>query len=777
MSPAPRLPRWCLVPCLLLLAALARAQPHEELSRAALELRVNGQSHSSVVVVFAGRDALVPLAALRDAGLINIQSRSTWYDGIEYVSLRRSIPRLGYRIDEIEAALELQAPPQAFGKAEFDLASAAPAGVWYSSEPSVLLSYAPRLANGRRFEGFGDSVLSLGPGRLANSASHDPERGVVRLLSRVELDQRSAYQRWTLGDSSVVTSSLGGAPLLGGLTLMRQYELDPYLVRVPRLGYSGNALSPSIVDVYVNDTLVRRVPVGAGQFRLSNLTTFNGAGNVRYVVRDAFGAEQSVDARYYATSAVLASGLSEYSYAVGFERLGFGNESFHYGAPLALARYRRGLNDALTLGGRVELTPKLGSGGLELALAGGFGELETSFGASVDAREERLTGSAFLFGYAYQGRRSSLRSALKTTSRYYANSTLAAEDWRNLIEWSNFTSTMLSQRTSIASGITFGVDRDLGPNSRFNLQWNLQLTPELAIGINASHARFSNAPNDSELFVMLSSLLPWRHVASLSERYDGKDHDLTATLSRSMSDTTGIGYQASASLGSIERAALSAQGQASFARASVSLTHSNGATETLIDGATSLAFLPGSGLYLSRPVHSFAVIEVPGLPGVRGYLNNREIGTTDDEGELFVPDLLPYYGNQLSIEPADLPLDQELDGDAVELAPPPGGGARVVFGVKRVALVRGQLVLTDNEHTPLKYGLVVATLGRTRAVSPLGVNGEFEFDGLGPGTYTLEADSGAIPCHALLTVPIELQPIHEAGTVSCHTGPLPRERR
>src|SRR5207253_3217053 len=79
---------------------------------------------------------------------------------------------------------------------------------------------------------------------------------------------------------------------------------------------------------------------------------------------------------YYAASGVLADGISEYGYHLGFRRLGFGQESIHYGPPELLARHRIGIGDRVTAGFRLESamqrtgsTSLLASGGPNLALA------------------------------------------------------------------------------------------------------------------------------------------------------------------------------------------------------------------------------------------------------------------------------------------------------------------------------------------------------------------------------------------------------------------------
>ncbi len=125
-------------------------------------------------------------------------------------------------------------------------------------------------------------------------------------------DDRANLRSATLGDAYVSAGPLGGSLLLGGISLARNYALDPYLVKIPRLAFAGSAMAPSTLDVYVNDVLVRRLPIEAGDFQLTNISPITGAGTTRYVLRDAFGREQRLESSYYASAGVLARGLSEF---------------------------------------------------------------------------------------------------------------------------------------------------------------------------------------------------------------------------------------------------------------------------------------------------------------------------------------------------------------------------------------------------------------------------------------------------------------------------------
>src|SRR5256714_11226015 len=125
----------------------------------------------------------------------------------------------------------------------------------------------------------------------------------------------------------------------------------------------------------MNGSLLRHEQIAPGPFEVRNLPVGSGVGQVSYVVRDAFGRTQEFASPFSAASGVLADGISEYGYHLGFRRLGFGQESIQYGPPELLARHRIGIGDRVTAGFRLESamqrtgsTSLLASGGPNPAL-------------------------------------------------------------------------------------------------------------------------------------------------------------------------------------------------------------------------------------------------------------------------------------------------------------------------------------------------------------------------------------------------------------------------
>ncbi len=753
--------------CVCLSSARARAEEQAVAQRAILQLEINGSTVDDVVVLTVPGDVLVPWEALNKGGVVRLSSALVRVGATDYVALASSEPRLKYTIDERDLILDIVAPPAALAETTVDVSDHPPTGAWYTEETSAYLTYAPSLIDFNQFRTFAEAGLNAGAMRVMTNASYDMNGGVSRLLSQWVMSDRENVRELVLGDAFVATGALGGGAILGGITLQRNFALDPYLVRVPRLGYQGTVMAPSTIDVYVNNVLVRRVAVAPGQFNLQGVAPLSGAGNVRYVINDPLNRSSDVAFDYYATSNVLRPGLSEYAWSAGFVRERYGVRSFDYGPPVLLGRYRIGVTNALTLGARSEIARRRVSGGSEVTLAGRAGEVNLASAASVDGEGAVQRGSAGQIGYYYQARRVSLRAVAKFTSRAYSTANLAPSDDRELSEYSASSGISLGTRTSISAQVGFGVSRDLGPRARMSLVQNWQITNELSVQLLASRSDNRIGDTQYDAFATLSFNFAGNHIASVTGHTGTTSSDATANLIKPIIGTTGIGYQASASLGPVRRYVAAVQAQNSLIHAEASYFNEQGRSHSLFSASGTIVYMEGAGLFASRPIdQSFAVAEVRGVRNAAAYLNNQEVARTNGSGVAFIPNLLPYYGNRVRIDDSNLPPDLEIDDGEVVVAPPPHGGALITFNSRRLRLVRGRLAPRGLPLTAVQYGTLTVMVDGKAWESPIGVGGEFELDGLPEGTWSARA-VGESECVLILKVLHSAQSIRNVGRVPC----------
>ncbi len=74
-------------------------------------------------------------------------------------------------------------------------------------------------------------------------------------------DDRRHLRRWILGDGAPVGDPAGAGVSLLGISVSRDFSLDPYYFRYPSFGVSTMVTTPSTAEVYVNGMLVSRQQV------------------------------------------------------------------------------------------------------------------------------------------------------------------------------------------------------------------------------------------------------------------------------------------------------------------------------------------------------------------------------------------------------------------------------------------------------------------------------------------------------------------------------------
>ena len=169
-------------------------------------------------------------------------------------------------------------------------------------------------------------------------------------------------------------------------------------------------------------------------------------------------------------------------------------------------------------------------------------------------------------------------------------------------------------------------------------------------------------------------------------------------------------------------------------------------------------YAPGQ---LSRVV---GLVDLPGFPDVRVYLDNREAGRTDSSGKLLLPDLRPYERNQIRVAVDDLPLDAEITTAETEAVPYDGSGMRIGFPLARTE--RATVVLHDAQGAPLPAGLKLASADG-KVTAWVARDGFSQVTGpLGEGAALAGSVAGArLTCK--LPAPAGKEPLPDLGTVTC----------
>lgn len=758
---------WKVIVALCALSAASQAAESDSWSEAPLEFIVNSQAaEQPLVVLRQARSALWLEASDFHRLRLRIPSVTPHvHEGKPYYPLN-AIGGISLQIDESQQRVLVQAPASAFetftgaarGTAKVNLTPAA-LGLFFNYQLS-----AQRI-DGDTSEGALAKVGLFGrEGVLSTSGvarTVDGQTQEVRLDSTFTRDFPDRLETLTVGDTISNPGSWGSAVRFAGIHWGTNFSVRPDLITMPLLSAAGTAVLPSVVEVLVDNQRVASQPVSPGPFLIGDVPPVSGAGEVNVVVRDALGRVQVISQSFYSSTTLLASGLSQYSLDLGPVRENYAITSDQYGSLLGAATYRRGLSDELTLEGHAEAQDGgAHAAGFNTAVrAGSFGVLTlTGAAGGAPGSSGWLSGASFehhapvvSFTASYQkasngfrevgdealtGARFKLQTLLQTSLNLQRVGSLS-------VAWVEQTfQGQLPQRTLGASHIVgFG---NVG-----------------TLVLNVS--RTSSPSTTTSVFVGFNHALGVRDTANLNaqggEGAGAPRNALSASLSHSPPIGAGEGYRLGASTTGDYDADW--REQLNSADLEAEAARRQGISVLSATGDGTLTWLGGE-IYASRTSpESFAVVKLDGLTDVPVYVENQLVAKTDQNGMAFVPNLLPYTGNRISVDPIDLPLDTELDARTTIIAPPFSSGVIVKFPLRKVSPGLFRLVTADGKVVPA--GAIVRFNGASFRVALDGVVYVTTFDHGTGGT----AEWGNNECHFQVNSPPPRDSLPDMGTILC----------
>ena len=699
-----------------------------DLQDSLLSVSVNGARAGEPIALLRGPGGkFYATAAILKSWRLTAKQPAFSRDGVDYFLLN-AIPGLKLELAESSQTLSLDARAETLGRTRFAYADVE-IGEELAGGTGGFVNYdlTAQVADGETsmggafeaglFTRFGVGIVSF-VGRWANGAAE-----LVRLDSNWTIDDPVRMRSIRLGDS-ISRGGVGGVPFrFGGLQLARNFAVRPDFVTIPLPSLRGSAALPSVVDIYVNDSLSGSRDVPPGPFEITEIPIVTGNGEVQLVVRDLLGREMLYTQSYYAAPGVLRKGLHDYSYELGFLRNSFGQASNDYGALIASATHRYGFSDRLTGEVHAEASRdvQVAGGAASLAVPG-IGIAEVSAAAS---RSDLGTGGQAGFSLERRTRHLSLGIRGEFATADYMSLGLA----KGRRPPASTIQAFAGIPTGFGSiGLTYlrrrGRDEPDAEYVSANSWWRLGRLGSIHLAGRKSLTGDGNLTAQAFLAVPLGRRTSTTAGASL----DGGQTTLKTSLQRGLPVGNGLGYSFSASTGPIDRFDGKLSANSGLGSHDAQLTWVDGKTGVRLSTAGGLGILGGDAFASRRLDQSFAKVQVGQYPNVRVYADNHLIGRTDQSGKIVIPKLRPFDRNTLRIELADLPWDAEVSGDERMVRPYARHGVLVDFAAKpaRDGLLR--ILLADG--TPLPPGSIVR-LGSSMTEFVVAPGGEVYLTGLG----------------------------------------------
>lgn len=749
----------------------------EPLTDVPLVLILNGEPRGDLFAKLSDREGV--LLRLADFAVLDVEiigGARARIGADEYVAIQ-SIPGARSSFDLNTLTVTLNLPAASFAAQRRELGSRRAHGVVSTQDDSEFMNY--RLAVGGSDPG-GTTlglVNEIGARRgewlfVSGSQFQDDDTGsgLRRFQTQLIRDERELARRWLIGDSFTQGGDLGSALNLGGVSLSKNYQLQPYFVYSPTASFEGSVAVPSDVEVFVGGTRVFRERLAPGSYSLSNFNHYGGRRDVRIVVRDAFGHEQEIESPYYFTDRVLAAGLQEYRYHAGLLRENYGQPGDTYG-PLALsASHRYGVSDHLTVGGRGEYAEGRANLGPEVGLRSdtlGVASASLAYGRDPD----RGSGFGAAAAYQFQYDAMNARVAFRGFSRGYGLADPlqnASHVTRELLAGAGYgTPALGSIHVQWLSREALGV-----PEMRVT-QLNYSRTLLRRISLFASVQHESAAESSTGVSVGLTGWFGDENNASVFHNNADDAQSSIVQASNTIAPREGVGYRLSAEHGQ--------QAESDYTRFSpyvelnrprVTVIAESAVQSSGDTGDSSMWQLAAQGSVYRVGEHwgfgrrvddGFALARVtPPLEDVRIYYSGREVGRTDARGEVLLPGIVSFLDNSIAIEDEDVPIDYTITQVERTISPPFRGGSLVEFrlGVQRNLV--GYLTLkTPDGVRPLEYVEFALGEGDGALTAQTGAGGEFYVENLAPGAHPGRVRIGDRDCRFGLEVPERMAPIIE----------------
>ncbi len=791
---------------------LASALPYSQL---VLSVRVNSVSKGEFIGYMGGnRDFLFSPSDLKAMDIVDAEGGLVDIEGAQFVSLR-SLPGVELTFNEKKLSLDIMLPAAMLPRQQKSLGAEQPRMPVQARSPGGFLNYRLAYTDAIHSNGMlnGATELGVNVGQALFLNTHNftvgnAQNHGVRLQTQLIYDQPDALRRFVAGDVFASSGDLGSTLNLGGLSISKVYNINPYFLKQPLVGFTGSVAAPSNADVFIDGVRVSTAKLAPGSFNLQNINYINGLHNVDLVIRDPFGGEQHISFPYFFNDQLLAKGLQEYSYNLGFIRNNFGQTSFDYGRAAASMFHRYGVSDALTIGAGADITARhINIGPRVLYNTGPAGIVSAGFAVSRDSSAPAqvitdasgavtvgpatgaASGSAVALGYTYISGPFTLQGAMRRYSQNYNLIGFIGVDKPKLQASAamsygtrTFGTTTLAQTVQTVYGgeadqraTTISYSRSIGSN--------LFLSGSVSRVSQASPVTGSGFEVTKGYTALVTLAYYPKSPTAISAGFSQQktlngDTSSQLQIARTTPIGEGFGYRVL-----VERnvnSGVPSENLAPFLQynarnaiftAEGNSTSSAGANHSSYQMAVAGAVVNvGGGSYLSRPVDDgYGVVKLePAAAGVRVYRSGTQIGVTNDSGAVFVPSLGSYQINTLEIQPKDLPLDNGVASARQEVRPPLRGGAVARFAVTRVRAVTGKLMLrSGGALTPLD-DYEFALRGPTPEVKVRTVRGgEFYLENLTPGIYSAALQAGAQTCTLEFEMPDSQEIIADLGEVIC----------
>jgi outer membrane usher protein len=532
------------------------------------------------------------------------------------------------------------------------------------------------------------------------------EKMFTRLSTTYEYDQPRVPRVWRLGDVITAPPGWARAEFLGGFQVATDYALQPSRITFPTPVIGQSLAQPSAVALLVNNAKAYQGNFAAGPFSLVGIPIVSGLNEVTVQTRTPSGQVSTQTVHFYSSNTMLAKGLVDYNLSAGYVRHHYGQAHDFYATPAFDGTVNLGITDDLTGTLHSEGSPNVDVLGGGLETSGDWGDLSGAIAISENrrpGRHRRQEGALFSLQYSRDSPVFGVSAGMIDTTPGYNDLGIENGAIYPALNWHLSVSDVLPGN---AGSLSFAYT-----DERLMRHWNssfylLSYSVQFFRGWDFTLSAYQGAVNaagvtqPSDGFnAGISIPIGGNSTAGASLRTgSGQTPEAGESFADTQSGIEGASGEIENNTGNFTERGVRLQDVNPYASAYADVAQYGNSYTADLDVSGSVIAM--DGLYFTRPANTaFAVVDFK-YPKIPIYVANQPIGRTNASGRLLVPNLIANFPNQISIDPAALPLTASISDDEITVTPPAYGGVIAKFPAAQLNAAYLTIELSSGANPP-----------------------------------------------------------------------------
>ena len=334
--------------------------------------------------------------------------------------------------------------------------------------------------------------------------------------SRLIWDDPERLMRFKVGNINTLSEGYQISPSMTGLSVSKEFNLDPYSNYYSRGEQSFTLDAKSEVEIFSNSTSKRKLTLKAGEYTFNQLGLQEGANEIQLVITNEFGVKKVLNYSVFHSSQLLKAGVSRYALNIGVPSFLQGSDwENHKSNPLISGFYQKGVTQSLTVGANAQINKRGVVLGIEATKPTAWGKVTGDFAASTD----KLRGEGFAARLNYAP---PLNKKTKHPLRWNLSFDFSSSEFSSLVTTPESRSNTQDYTNSSLAGINFFASKRLGKRT--------------STSFSTSYRKKRNSESDalSASLSLSRSLQGGASVSGSLRHYDGDEKDTSIHASFSL---------------------------------------------------------------------------------------------------------------------------------------------------------------------------------------------------------------------------------------------------